>query len=100
MCVCVRAHACTSAHMQLLAALARLFCPWNFPGKNTEVVCHFLLQGIFLTQGLNEPTSPALAGGFFTTEPPGKPLAQHRCTLKTHRPGDSLGGPMVKTLHF
>ena len=21
-----------------------------------------------------EPTSPALAGGFFTTEPPGKPL--------------------------
>ena len=27
--------------------------PWDFPGKNTEVVCHFLLQGIFLTQGLN-----------------------------------------------
>ena len=24
-----------------------------FPGKNTEVGCHFLLQGIFLTQGLN-----------------------------------------------
>ena len=23
-----------------------------------------------------EPTSPALAGGFFTTEPPGKPLRQ------------------------
>ena len=30
----------------------RLLCPWNFPGKNTEVGCHFLLQGIFLTQGL------------------------------------------------
>ena len=26
---------------------------WNFPGKNTRVGCHFLLQGIFLTQGLN-----------------------------------------------
>ena len=26
---------------------------WNFPGKNTEVGCHFLLQGIFLTQGSN-----------------------------------------------
>ena len=31
----------------------RLFCPWDFPGKNTGVGCHFLLQGIFLTQGLN-----------------------------------------------
>jgi len=28
-------------------------CPWNFPGKNTGVGCHFLLQGVFLTQGLN-----------------------------------------------
>ena len=25
----------------------------GFPGKNTEVSCHFLLQGIFLTQGSN-----------------------------------------------
>ena len=24
--------------------------PWDFPGKNMEVGCHFLLQGIFLTQ--------------------------------------------------
>jgi len=30
-------------------------------------------HGIFLDQGLN-PVSPALAGRFFTTEPPGKPL--------------------------
>ena len=29
------------------------FCPWNFPGKNTGVGCHFLLQWIFLTQGSN-----------------------------------------------
>ena len=29
-------------------------CPlWNFPGKTTEVSCHFLLQGIFPTQGSN-----------------------------------------------
>ena len=27
-----------------------LFCPWDFPGKNTGVGSHFLLQGIFLTQ--------------------------------------------------
>ena len=30
-----------------------LLPPWDSPGKNTEVGCHFLLQGIFLTQGLN-----------------------------------------------
>ena len=34
--------------------------------KNTGVGCHDLLQGIFLTQGLNPHLSPALAGGFFT----------------------------------
>ena len=27
--------------------------PWNFPGKNTGAGCHFQLQVIFLTQGLN-----------------------------------------------
>ena len=32
---------------------ARLFCPWASPGKNAAVGCHFLLQGIFLIQGLN-----------------------------------------------
>ena len=33
--------------------LARLLCPWNSPGKNPGVSCHFLCQGIFLTQGSN-----------------------------------------------
>ena len=31
----------------------RLLCPWGSPGKNTGAGCHFLLQGIFLTQGSN-----------------------------------------------
>ena len=31
----------------------RLLCPWDFPGKDTGVGCHFLLQQIFLTQGLS-----------------------------------------------
>ena len=31
----------------------RLLCPWNSPGKNTGVGCHFLLQGILPTQELN-----------------------------------------------
>ena len=30
-----------------------LFCPWDFPGKNTEVGSHSLLQQIILTQGSN-----------------------------------------------
>ena len=31
----------------------RLLHPWDCPGKNTGVGCHFLLQGSFLTQGSN-----------------------------------------------
>ena len=27
--------------------------PWDFPGKSAGVDCHFLLQGIFLTQESN-----------------------------------------------
>ena len=32
---------------------ARLLCPWDFPGKNTGVGFHSLLQRIFPTQGLS-----------------------------------------------
>ena len=28
--------------------------PWDLPGKNTGEGCHFLLQGIILTQGSNQ----------------------------------------------
>ena len=31
----------------------RFLCPWDFLGKDTGVVFHFLLQGIFPTQGSN-----------------------------------------------
>ena len=46
--------------------------PWDFPDPGMG--CHFLLKGIFLTQGscLSLPVSPALAGIFLPTEPPGK----------------------------
>ena len=69
--ICVLSHL---SHVQLFATpwiVAHwLLCPWGSPGKNAGVGCHFLLQGIFLTQGSN----PHLlnAGKFFTTEPPGK----------------------------
>ena len=51
-------------------------CPWNSPGKKTGMGCHFLLQGIFLTQGLNpglEPRSPALQAESLPSELSGKP---------------------------
>ena len=32
---------------------ARPLCPWDFPGKNIGMDCHFLPQGIFLSQGSN-----------------------------------------------
>ena len=31
----------------------KVLCPWDSSGKNTGVVCHILLQGIFPTQGSN-----------------------------------------------
>ena len=31
----------------------KFLCPWDFLGKNAEVSCHFLLQGIFPSQGSN-----------------------------------------------
>ena len=34
-------------------ACTKLLRPWDFQGKSTRVGCHFLLQGIFPTQGLN-----------------------------------------------
>ena len=55
--------------------------PWNFPGKDTGMGCHFLLQGIFQPRD-HELMSPALAGGFFTSEPPGKPTTEHDIAKK------------------
>ena len=56
----------------------RLLCSWDFPGKDTGVDCHSLLQGIFLTQGSNpcllHQESPS---GFFTNEPSAKPKNSH-----------------------
>ena len=37
----------------------RLLGPWDFPGRNTGVDCHFLFQGIFLTPRFN-PCPPHL----------------------------------------
>ena len=36
-----------------IVACTKLLCPWDFQGKSTGVGYHFLLQGIFPTQGSN-----------------------------------------------
>ena len=46
----------------------------NSPDKNTGVGCHFLLQGILLTQGSNLSPISCLANWFFTIRLPGKSL--------------------------
>ena len=51
-----------------------LLCPWDFAGKNTGVDCHFLLKGIFLTQGSNPHLLCLLhwQAGSLPLAPPGK----------------------------
>ena len=44
---------CKNKRFILLTTLLIWGCPRDSPGKNTGVGCHFLLQVIFLTQGLN-----------------------------------------------
>ena len=53
-CVCVFSGEVVSEHLAALCTVARqLLCPWDFPGKHAGVGGHFLLQGIFQTEGLN-----------------------------------------------
>ena len=54
----------------------RLLRPWDFPGKSSGVGYHFLLQGIFPTQGSN----PGLhwRASSLLSEPPGKPTLSRR----------------------
>ena len=53
MCVCVSHSGMSNSLWLRVQKPARLLCPWDFPGKNTGVGYHFLLQGIFPTQELN-----------------------------------------------
>ena len=75
LCVCVcasRSVVSDSATPWTVAGQAPL--PMDSPGKNTGVGSHSLLQGIFLTQGLN----PGLLHyrHSLLSEPPGKPQLQ------------------------
>ena len=54
-----------------------------YPGKNTGVGCHSLLQGVFPTQGLNSPLLCLLhwQAASLTPARPGKPML---CTCKLY----------------
>ena len=73
MLICLSTLCCVPA----LCDPTRLFCPWDFPGKNTGVGCHLLLQGIFPTQGSNPRLLYLLPWqvGSLLLAPPGKPRA-------------------------
>ena len=52
-CVCVSCSVLSDSLRPQGLEPSRLLHPWDFPGKNIGVGCHFLLQGIFPTQGSN-----------------------------------------------
>ena len=54
---------------------AGLLCPWHSQGKNIPSPGELPDPG-------TEPKSSVLAGRFFTTEPPGKPVLQTGVRLK------------------
>ena len=68
-----------------------VLCPWTYPGKNTGVDTHFLLQGIFPTQRLNP--------GVLNCRQIPYPLSQHRSIkvklgVKTWSTGERNGKPL------
>ena len=65
---------------------ARLLCPWDSPGKNTEVGCCALFPGILLTQGSNPADVSCIylhwQVGSLPLVPPGKSYFIHtRATI-------------------
>ena len=63
---------------------SRLLCPWDSPGKNIGVGCHFFLQEIFLTQEVNPHllSPPALQANSLPLSHQGSPDFQYRYNAK------------------
>ena len=72
----VWAQLCPRLFVTLWTAASQTPLPVEFSREEYESGCHSLLQGIFQTPRWNLCLLrlPALAGGFFTTVPPGKPM--------------------------
>ena len=50
--VCSDSQSCPTLCDPMNCSPDRFLCPWDFPGRNIGVSCHFLFQGIFLAKGL------------------------------------------------
>jgi len=112
-CACVLSRSVMSSSLWSCGPYpARFLCPWDSPGKSTGVDHFALLQGIFLTQGLNPRLLSVLhwQAGSLPLSPPGKPTWGLRTCEKKEKMGprgvlgpakrrkwDFLGGPVAKT---
>ena len=56
---------------------SRCVCPWDFSQQECQSELPFPFRGGVPDSGIKS-TFPALAGKFFTTEQPGKPIALHK----------------------
>ena len=63
----------------------------NFPGKNTGVCCHSLLQGIFPPRDQTGTSYVSNSSGFLTTTPPGL-CSEYQLVSVRHF---SLGSPLI-----
>ena len=63
------------------AVAYQLLCPWDFPGNSPGVDCHFLLQGIFPTQGSN-PGLLHCRQTLYRLSHQGSPLGHGRAPLR------------------
>ena len=71
-CCCLDPNLCLALLRRHGLKLARLLCPWDFPGKNTGMGCHSLLRGIFPTPGL-KPCLPHWQEGSLPLSHQGSP---------------------------
>ena len=83
---------------------SRFLCPWNFPGKNTGMGCHFLLQGSLPNWG-TEPTSlesPAFAGDSLPLHHIGSPSAPIHSTYFSGESRIAMPGtsPLLKSFSW
>ena len=105
-CCCSVAKSCLTL-CDPMDQLARFLCPWDFPGKNSGVGCHFLLQGFFLTQGSNLRLLHWQADSLLLSHE-GSPLAGaayslQQCLILRHPlnyslPGSSVHGILQATI--
>ena len=105
-CCCSVAKSCLTL-CDPMDQLARFLCPWDFPGKNSGVGCHFLLQGFFLTQGSNlrllHWRADSLLLSHEGSPPAGAAYSLQQCLILRHPlyyslPGSSVHGILQATI--